>query len=153
MKIYKILILILFCKTIPYLLIGRLDANQITIDMTGKAEFSGLSFKDKSRYRLFKSNGYWKSSKGDYGLHECFGTLKNNKNNDASFNVFCKNTSQNNEYFILKIYRGTKYEDSGAGKATIIETSEVYEYLLSAECDHAITYIKENYFAMQKCRY
>jgi hypothetical protein len=134
------------------ILVSYSNASEVRIDTTGRADISGLTFKDKSKYRLYKSNGHWKSSSGDYGLHECFGTLKNDKNNKAQFEVYCKNISQENEYFIIKIYRDTEYQKAGLGKATIVEVSDGYNHLLNATCDHAITYIELDYFAIQKCK-
>ena len=100
--------------------------------MTGKADISGFTFKDSSKYRLYKSNGYWQSSIGDYGLHKCFGTLKNDTDNDVEFEVYCKYTSQDNEYFIMKFKRDRGFQDSGIGNAKIIETSKKYEYFLNS---------------------
>ena len=128
-------------------------ANEFKVDMTGKADISGITFKDSSQYRLYKSNGHWKSSIGDYGLHNCFGTLKNNTEDDVEFEVYCKYISQNNEYFIMKFKRNRGFQDSGIGNAKIIETSKKYKYFLNATCNHAITYLDEDYFAIQKCNY
>ena len=55
-------------------------------------------------------------------------------------------------YFVLKFLRGSGTQDSGIGKALVTETSEKFEYLLNKECNHAITYIEKDYFAMQKCK-
>ena len=41
---------------------------------------------------------------------------------------------------------------SGIGKAVIVDASNKYEYLLNIECNHAITYIKDDYFGIQKCK-
>ena len=128
-------------------------ANEFKVDMTGKADIFGITFKDSSKYRLYKSNGHWKSSIGDYGLHNCFGTLKNDTEDDVEFEVYCKYTSQNNEYFIMKFKRNRGFQDSGIGNAKIIETSKKYQYFLNATCNHAITYIDKDYFAIQKCNY
>ena len=128
-------------------------ANEFKVDMTGKADISGITFKDSSQYRLYKSNGHWKSSIGDYGLHNCFGTLKNNTEDDVEFEVYCKYISQNNEYFIMKFKRNRGFQDSGIGNAKIIETSKKYKYFLNATCNHAITYLDKDYFAIQKCIY
>ena len=128
-------------------------AKEFKVDMTGKADISGFTFKDSSKYRLYKSNGYWQSSIGDYGLHKCFGTLKNNTDNDVEFEVYCKYTSQDNEYFIMKFKRDRGFQDSGIGNAKIIETSKKYEYFLNSICNHAITYIDKDYLAIQKCNY
>ena len=146
---YRFVILLVFliiCLKSTY-------ASEIIINTTGKAEISGITFKDESKFRLYKSNGHWKSSSGDYGLHKCYGTLVNDSNNEAQFEVYCKYTSQENEYFILKIVRDTEYQESGLGKATIIETSKKYMFFINAECKHAITYIDQDYFALQKCNY
>ena len=32
--------------------------------------------------------GHWRASSGDYGLSDCYGTLKNDKNDDVQFEVF-----------------------------------------------------------------
>ena len=65
---------------------------------------------------------------------------------------FC-HISQEKEHFILKFFRGAGTQDSGTGQAEVIETSKKFEYLLNAECKHAITYLDKDYFALQKCKY
>ena len=69
-------------------------AKEFTIDTSGSSEIEGLTFNDSSKFSLYKSNGYWKSSSGDYGTVKCFGTLKNDKENNVEFEVFCKHVSQ-----------------------------------------------------------
>ena len=54
--------------------------------------------------------------------------------------------------FYIEIFRGVGTQDSGIGKAKVTETSKKFEYLLNLECNHAITYIEKDYFAMQKCK-
>merc|ERR1712023_552863 len=121
---------------------------------TGKADISGYTFNDNSSYKLYKSNGHWKSSTGDFGLHTCMGTVTSDKNGKNGFNVYCKNTSQKGDYFIIKIYRDSEYQESGAGVAKIVEASKSYSYLIGAECSHAVTYLKSSdYFSMQKCKF
>ena len=66
-------------------------------------------------------------------------TVTTDKNGKNGFNVYCKNISQNNDYFIMKIYRDSEYQESGAGRAEIVETSKNYSYLLGAACSHAVT--------------
>ena len=128
--------------------------NEIIFEGTGKADINGYTFNDNSSYKLYRSNGHWKSSTGDFGLHTCLGTVTTNKNGKNGFNVYCKNISQKDDYFIMKIYRDSQYQESGAGRAKIVEASKNYSYLLGAECSHAVTYLKSSdYFAMQKCKY
>ena len=127
-------------------------ANEFILDTSGSSEIEGITFKDNSKFRLYKSSGYWKSSSGDYGTAKCFGTLKNDKEDNVQFEVYCKHISQQKEYFIMKFLRGAGTQDSGIGKARVTETSKKFEYLLNLECNHAITYIKKDYFAMQKCK-
>ena len=130
------------------------NADEITFEVTGKADISGYTFNDNSSYKLYRSNGHWKSSTGDFGLHTCLGTVTTNKNGKNGFNVYCKNISQKDDYFIMKIYRDSQYQESGAGRAKIVEASKNYSYLLGAECSHAVTYLKSSdYFAMQKCKF
>ena len=127
-------------------------AKEFILDTSGNSEIEGITFNDNSKFRLYKSNGYWKSSSGDYGTAKCFGTLKNDKKDNVEFEVYCKHISQQKEYFIMKFFRGVGTQDSGIGKATVTETSKKFEYLLNLECNHAITYIEKDYFAMQKCK-
>ena len=145
----KILILIL-----SFLFISFGKAGEIIIEGTGKADINGYTFNDNSSYKLYKSNGHWKSSTGDFGLHTCLGTVTSDKNGKNGFNVYCKNTSQKDDYFIIKIYRDSEYQESGAGIAKIVEASKSYSYLIGAECSHAVTYLKSSdYFSMQKCKF
>ena len=62
-------------------LISYSNANNITFEGFGNADISGFSFNDNSSYKLYKSNGHWKSSTGDFGLHEGLGTVRIDKNN------------------------------------------------------------------------
>ena len=145
----KILILIL-----SFLFISFGKAGEIIIEGTGKADINGYTFNDNSSYKLYRSNGHWKSSTGDFGLHTCMGTVTSDKNGKNGFNVYCKNTSQKDDYFIMKIYRDSEYQESGAGIAKIVEASKSYSYLIGAKCSHAVTYLKSSdYFSMQKCKF
>ena len=56
-------------------------AAEFKLDTSGTSEIEGITFNDSSKFRLYKSKGYWKASSGDYGTVKCFGTLKNNKDN------------------------------------------------------------------------
>tara|TARA_X000000950_G_scaffold267504_1_gene344057 strand:- start:1318 stop:1752 length:435 start_codon:yes stop_codon:yes gene_type:complete len=134
-------------------LISYSNANNITFEGFGNADISGFSFNDNSSYKLYKSNGHWKSSTGDFGLHECLGTVRTDKNNKNDFDLYCKYISQLNDYFIVMISRDSEYKESGSGKGLIIETSAGYKYLLQAKCSHAVTYLGSDYFAMQKCKF
>ena len=140
-----ILILLLFKNSYSF-------AKEFTLDTSGSSEIEGITFNDNSKFRLFKSNGYWKSSSGDYGTVKCFGTLKNDPEDNVQFEVYCKHISQEKEHFVMKFFRGVGTQDSGIGRATVTETSKKFEYLLNLECKHAITYIEQDYFALQKCK-
>lgn len=59
--------------------------------------------------------------------------------------------AQDEEYFIMKFFRNKGSQDVGTGKAVIVDATERFKYLLNANCNHAITYIKKEYFAIQKC--
>ena len=145
----KKLILII---TLIFSSVGK--AGEITFEGTGKADINGYTFNDDSSYKLYRSNGHWKSSTGDFGLHTCLGTVTKSKSGKSGFDVYCKNISQKEDYFIMKIYRDSEYEESGAGRAKIVEASNNYSYLVGAECSHAVTYLKSSdYFAMQKCKF
>ena len=145
----KKLILII---TLIFSSVGK--AGEITFEGTGKADINGYTFNEDSSYKLYRSNGHWKSSIGDFGLHTCLGTVTTDKNGKNGFNVYYKNISQKNDYFIMKIYRDSEYQESGAGRAKIVEASNNYSYLIGAECSHAVTYLKSSdYFAMQKCKF
>ena len=144
-------------KLIPILILLFIsfgNTGQITFEANGKADISGFTFNDNSSYKLYRSNGHWKSSTGDFGLHTCLGTVTNSKEGKSGFDVYCKNISQKEDYFIMKIYRDSEYQESGAGIAKIVEASKSYSYLIGAECSHAVTYLKSSdYFAMQKCKF
>jgi len=145
----KKLILIL-----TFLFVSFGKTGEIIIEGTGKADINGYTFNDNSSYKLYRSNGHWKSSTGDFGLHTCMGTVTSDKNGKNGFNVYCKNTSQKDDYFIMKIYRDSEYQESGAGIAKIVEASKSYSYLIGAKCSHAVTYLKSSdYFSMQKCKF
>ncbi len=134
--------------------VSNANADEITIEGTGKADISGYTFSDNSSYKLYRSNGHWKSSTGDFGLHTCLGTVTNSKDGKSGFDVYCKNISQKDDYFIMKIYRDSEYQESGAGTAKIVEVSKNYSYLLGAKCSHAVTYLKSSdYFSLQKCKF
>ena len=137
-----------------FLFVSLGKSEKITFEASGKADISGYTFNDNSSYKLYRSNGHWKSSTGDFGLHTCMGTVTSDKNGKNGFNVYCKNTSQKDDYFIMKIYRDSEYQESGAGIANIVEASKSYSYLIGAKCSHAVTYLKSSdYFSMQKCKF
>ena len=127
-------------------------SKEIVINGTGIANVSGLTFSDGSKFSLFSSQGHWRASSGDYGLSDCYGTLKNDKKGDVKFEVFCNMIAQDEENFVMKFYRNKGLQDVGTGKALIVDATKRFKYLLSADCNHAITYIKKNYFAIQKCK-
>ena len=39
-------------------------ANEFKLDTSGTSEIEGITFDDSSKFRLFKSKGYWKASSG-----------------------------------------------------------------------------------------
>ena len=60
--------------------------------------------------------------------------------------------AQDEENFVMKFFRNKGSQDVGTGKAKIVDATKRFKYLLSADCNHAITYIKKDYFAIQKCK-
>ena len=129
------------------------NAEEFLIDGTGKAEMVGITFNDKSKYRVYKSNGHWKASSGDYGLSECFGTVRNYYDDKVDFEVYCKLLAQDKEHFVMKFITKRDTQESGIGQAIVVDTSKKYKFLLNAKCNHAITYIDLDYFSIQKCNY
>ena len=127
-------------------------SNEFVINGTATSDVTGLTFSDGSKFRLFTSKGHWRASSGDYGLSDCYGTLENDKNDDIQFEVFCSMIAQDEENFIMKFYRNKGSQDVGTGKAVIVDASKRFKYLLNVKCNHAITYIKKDYFAIQKCK-
>ena len=127
-------------------------SNEVVINGTGTSNVSGLTFSDGSKFRLFTSKGHWRASSGDYGLSDCYGTLKNDENDDVQFEVFCNMIAQDEENFVMKFFRNKGSQDVGTGKAVIVDASERFKFLLNADCNHAITYIKNEYFGIQKCK-
>ena len=144
-KVYLFLILFMFTSFVA-------SAKELRIDGTGTRKVTGITFSDGSSFRLFTSKGHWRASSGDYGMSDCHGTLKNNANEDVEFEVFCKMIDQDEENFIMKFYRAKGSQSSGIGKAIIVDGSKKYAYLINIECNHAITYIKDDYFGIQKCK-
>ena len=155
--LYNLLIILTKMKNIIliflFIINSKSFATEFKLDTSGTAEIEGITFNDSSKFRLYKSKGYWKASSGDYGTVKCFGTLKNNKDKSVEFEVYCKHISQDKQHFVMKFLRGGGTQDSGIGKAKITETSKKFNYLLNLECNHAITYIDKDYFAIQKCKY
>ena len=125
---------------------------ELRIDGTGTRKVAGITFSDGSSFRLFTSKGHWRASSGDYGLSDCHGTLKNSANKDVEFEVFCNMIDQDEENFIMRFHRAKGSQSAGIGKAVIVDGSKKYEYLINIECNHAITYIKDDYFGIQKCK-
>ena len=102
---------------------------------------------------LIDGNGHWKASSGDYGLSECFGTVRNYFDDKVDFEVYCKLLAQDKEHFVMKFITKRDTQESGIGQAIIVDTSKKYKFLLNAKCNHAITYIDLDYFSIQKCNY
>ena len=92
----KIMLILIF------LINSNILANEFELDTNGSSETEGIIVNANSKFRLYKSTGYWKVSSGDYGTVKCFGTLKNDKNENVQFEVYCKLVSQEKEHFILK---------------------------------------------------
>ena len=128
------------------------NAKNITFEVTGKAVIEGISLSDKSSFKIYKSEGYWKSTLGDYGLHSCYGTLENDNENKINLNILCKYKSKDNENIIFKFTRNSSFQDAGSGKAIVIDSSKKYKYLIGANCTHAVSYVKDAFFAMQNCK-
>ena len=145
-ELFFLLFLFMLASSIIY-------SKEFRVDGTGTTSVSGITFSDGSRFRLFTSKGHWRASSGDYGLSDCHGTLKNSADEDVEFEVFCNMVDQDEERFIMKFYRAKGSQSSGIGKATIVDVSKKYNYLLNIECNHAITYIKDDYFGIQKCKF
>ena len=101
-------------------------SNEVVINGTGTSNISGLTFSDGSKFRLFTSKGHWRASSGDYGLSDCYGTLKNDKNDDVQFEVFCNMIAQDEEAFVMKFYRNKGSQDVGTGKAIIVDLSLIH---------------------------
>ena len=127
-------------------------SNEFVINGNAASDISGLTFSDGSKFRLFTSKGHCRASSGDYGLSDCYGTLENDKNDDVQFEVFYSMIAQDEESFIMKFYRNKGSQDVGTGKTVIVDAIERFKYILNANCNHAITYIKKDYFAIQKCK-
>ena len=144
-ELFFFLTLLILTSSISY-------SKEIVINGTGMSNVSWLTFSNGSKYRLFTSKGHWRASSGDYGLSDCYGTLKNDKNDDVQFEVFCNMIAQDEENFVMKFFRNKGSQDVGTGKAKIVDATKRFKYLLSADCNHAITYIKKDYFAIQKCK-
>ena len=53
----------------------------------------------------------------------------------------------------MKFLRGAGRQDAGIGKANITKTYAKFDNLSDVECNHVITYIKKDYFALQKCKF
>ena len=71
--------------------------------------------------------------------------IKFKQKKEINFDVYCKYTLQNNEYFILKISRDSEYQESGFGNGLILETSSEYKHFLGAKCNHAVIYLDLDY--------
>ena len=50
-------------------------------------------------------------------LDNCYGTLKNDKNKDVQFEVFCKMIAHDDESFVMKFLNSS--QNVGTGKATL----------------------------------
>ena len=144
-ELFFLLIFLSLVSSISY-------SKDVVINGTGISNVTGLTFSDGSKFRLFTSQGHWRASSGDYGLSDCYGTLKNDINDDVVFEVYCNMIAQDEEYFIMKFFRNKGSQDVGTGKAVIVDATERFKYLLNADCNHAITYIKNNFFGIQKCK-
>lgn len=106
-KIILIFLLIINTKSL---------ATEFKVDTSGTSEIEGITFNASSKFRLYKSEGYWKASSGDYGTVKCFGTLKNNINKSVEFEIYCKHISQDKQHFVMKFLRDGGTQDSGIGK-------------------------------------
>ncbi len=67
-----------------------------------------MDINDKAHKNFIESNGHWKSSTGDFGLHTCIGTVTNNKEGKNLDLMFIVKIYLSIDYFIMKIYRDSE---------------------------------------------
>ena len=144
----KVILILMFYISYIY----NCNAKNIEFEVTGKAIIEGFLLSDNSSYKIYKSEGYWKSSLGDYGLNNCYGILENDIEKKINLNILCKYSSKDNENIIFKFTRNSSFQDAGMGKATIIDASKKYKYLIGTNCSHAVSYVEDAFFAMQNCK-
>ncbi|OUX15677.1 MAG: hypothetical protein CBE11_03760 [Rickettsiales bacterium TMED251] len=99
-----------------------------------------ITFKDKSVYRIVRSDGSWEDNEGSYGSLKCIGPNKISSNNEVELDVFCEAYDNKGDTFGLNLYRSSEV-NAGTGVATYINTSGKYKRFLGQKCTYAITYL------------
>lgn len=146
MNKFLFIITILYFVHIKYSL-----AEDFIIEFTGKAEITGLNFSDKSSYKLYTSEGYWKSSFGDYGKNTCFGVIKKNYLGAINLELICELISKDGSIAWQKVTRNSDDQTAGVGKVLFFDGTKRLKNLIGVTCTHAVTYVEDAYFVMHKC--
>ena len=127
-------------------------AEDFLLEFTGKAETKGFSFSDNSSYKLYTSEGYWKSSFGDYGKNSCFGDITKNSLEAINLELICQLQSKDGSIAWQKVTRNSESQKAGVGQVIFFDGTKRLTNLVGVTCTHAVTYVEDAYFVMQKCK-
>ena len=137
-------LIVLFCNI--------LYAEEIIIDATATTNITTFTLANKSTYSIFKSDGSWTSTLGDYGHLECMGPIEKS---DKYFklNHMCEYTNQSKIKFWARVIReGNQDADAGVGKIIIVDAIDNYKKFIGYKCNYAIKYLDNKIFTTAKCR-
>ena len=129
-----------------------LKAEEFSINATAIADITTFTLPDNSTYSVFKSDGSWTSTLGDYGHLECMGPIENT-NEYFKLNHMCEYTNQNKIKFWARVIReGNQDADAGVGKIFIIDALESYKKFIGYKCNYGIKYLDNKVFTTAKCK-
>ena len=137
-------LIVLFCNI--------LYAEEIIIDATATTNITTFTLANKSTYSIFKSDGSWTSSLGDYGHLQCMGPIEKTDKN-FKLNHMCQFTNQNNEKIWARVIReGDQDAYVGVGKMVFIDATGNYIRLIGFKCNYGIKYLDNKIFQLAKCK-
>ena len=105
----------------------------------------------KYKFSISEANGNWQDSLGNYGKSKILFYLENKNNEEIYIKGLGKLTDQNkNSIWFIPIRKSD--EEAGVGKIEIVETSDIYNFLLKSSCNYAINYFENRSFFKVKCK-
>ena len=118
----------------------------------GFSETKIYKLSDGYQVIIYNSKSFWNDSLGNYGKNKCDGLVKVESN--GSFDggeVYCESTDQNNNNFIVKLYRDKGDFDGGIGYFIFVKGEGPWKNMVGIKCTYAIKYVDKGFMRLDKC--
>ena len=125
-----------FLILITYTLIGNLlIASDLIIDIFGKEKVKIYKIDENNYFRIYSSNGVFKTSNNIYGNTECDGTTEI-YNKETLFNLICElREGENISHYIFKSNKTTKgTEKEVLAKVVFVGGTGNWKRLIGTNC-------------------